>query len=211
MARGVLTDSPLAAPGALAWLAVTVALLGPALYGGMSSGTLSRALDWQPGMWVAEPWRLWSAAWVHLNARHLGVNVAGAALVAALGVAARVNVRAAWAWALAWPATHAALALQPGLASYAGLSGVLHAAVAVVALALWRGGSGRERRIGMALGFGLLLKLVLEGPWSMDLAWSSALGIAVAPWAHAAGALTGALAAGLLDARAGGPPVPGPA
>jgi rhomboid family GlyGly-CTERM serine protease len=205
------TVSPLAAPGTLAWLAVAAALLGPALWGGLSSGMLAAALDWRPGLWRAEPWRLWSAAWVHLNARHLGVNAAGAALVAALGVAARVDARAAWAWALAWPATHAALALQPGLARYAGLSGVLHAGVAVVALALWRGGSGRERRIGVAIGAGLLLKLVLEAPWAMEQAWSPELGMAVVPWAHAAGAVAGALAAGLLRARAGGPPVPRPA
>lgn len=190
---------------------MALGLLGPALFGALGGGTLAPALDWRADLWWSEPWRLWSAAWVHLGGGHLGVNLAGATLVAALGVAAAVRPRAAWAWALAWPVTHAALALQPGLLSYGGLSGVLHAGVAVVAVALLRGAAGRRRRIGAALAAGLLLKLVLEAPWSMELAWSSWLGIAVVPWAHAAGALAGALAAVLLDARTGGPPGPRPA
>ena len=97
------------------------------------SATAARTLSWDPLSWVDQPWRLWSAAWVHLSSMHLLANLIGAVLVVALGVAARLPVRAAVAWALAWPATQLGLLAMPELTRYGGLSGVLHAGVAVAA------------------------------------------------------------------------------
>lgn len=171
-----------------------LALLGPALVTG--SGR-EPAIDWDPSRALAEPWRLWSAAWVHLNAKHLAVNALGAVLVGALGVAARLPWRACAAWATAWPLTHAALWLRPDLASYGGLSGVLHAGVAVAAVWLLRAATPRERTIGAALLGGLALKVVLETPWRPELPFSEALDIATVPLAHAAGAIAGTLCGGL--------------
>ena len=154
-----------------------------------------QALRWQPELAWPQPWRLISAAFVHLSALHLMANLLGTALVAALGWAAGCDRRAALAWALAWPLTHAGLLLQPALASYGGLSGVLHAAVAVVAWRLLRGSQGRQRSIGALLAAGLLLKLLLEAPWLGPLRQPAGWDIAIAPLAHSSGALAGWLCA----------------
>ena len=165
-----------------------------------------QALRWQPELAWPQPWRLISAAFVHLSALHLMANLLGTALVAALGWAAGCDRRAALAWALAWPLTHAGLLLQPALASYGGLSGVLHAAVAVVAWRLLCGSQGRQRSIGALLAAGLLLKLLLEAPWLGPLRQPAGWDIAIAPLAHSSGALTGSLCAwvcGVGAARGG--------
>jgi rhomboid family GlyGly-CTERM serine protease len=171
-------------------------LLLPALllaFSGSPSG-LSHALEWRPDSAWREPWRIWSAAWVHYSRLHLLANAAGAALVMALGLAARMPARAALAWFIAWPLTHLALLLRPELAGYGGLSGVLHAGVAVVAVELGLR-RGRARRLGLVIAAVLLLKLVLEEPWGPALRWPAGWDIAVAPFAHAAGVAAGALCA----------------
>ncbi|RVT52474.1 rhombosortase [Rubrivivax albus] len=190
--RAWLSLCALAAAGAcIAWLA-------PAM-----------ALDWQPAQVTAEPWRLWTAAFVHWSPLHLAANLAGCAVLAALGAAAALPWRAALAWGLAWPLTHAALLAQPALAHYGGLSGVLHAGVAVVAVALIAR-QGRERAIGAAIAFGLLAKLLLERPWAGPLAHPAGWDIAVAPLAHAAGAMAGTLCALVLGLGRRVPPTIAP-
>lgn len=179
--------------GGAAWSAVGAALLLPALLLAMVPRSYGN-LDWRPEL-VGEVWRWWSAAWVHLSTRHLLANLAGGALVVALGLAARVAPRAALAWLAAWPLTHLALALQPELTRYGGLSGLLHAGVAVVALELMLRSTARERALGAAIAAGLALKIVIEAPWRGALAHPDGWDIAVAPLAHAAGALAGAACA----------------
>lgn len=152
-------------------------------------------LRWQPELAWAQPWRMFSAACVHLSPLHLVANLAGTAVVAALGAAAGCNRRAAVAWALAWPLTQLGLLAQPTLNAYGGLSGVLHAAVAVVAWQLLRADQGRRRAIGAAIALGLLAKLLLEAPWQAPLRQLPGWDIAIAPAAHASGALAGWLCA----------------
>jgi hypothetical protein len=53
-------------------------------------GLSTEALDWQPTQVLRQPWRAWSAALVHLSSLHLAANLAGAALVGALGGVAQV-------------------------------------------------------------------------------------------------------------------------
>lgn len=154
-------------------------------------------LDWQPSRWVVEPWRLVTAAFVHWSALHLAANVAAAAVVAMLGRAAALPAAAALAWLAAWPLTHLGLLLQPALAHYGGLSGVLHAAVAVAGLWLAWGRRGRERAVGIALLVGLLVKVAWERPWAGPLAYPPGWDIAVAPLAHASGALAGLVCAAI--------------
>lgn len=156
------------------------------------------ALDWAPGLAAQQPWRAITAAWVHLSRLHLLANLAGCALVAALGTAAGCGPRATAAWALAWPLTQLALLAQPALTRYAGLSGVLHAAVAVVVVQLLRAERGRRQAIGAALGAGLLAKLLLEAPWQGPLRHVPGWDIAIAPAAHLGGALAGLCCAWLL-------------
>ena len=153
-------------------------------------------LDWQPGRAAAEPWRFVTAAWVHWSGWHLAANLAGTVVVGLLGVVARLPARASLALALAWPLTHAGLWSQPSLAHYGGASGVLHAAVAVAACWLMAGAAGTgdapgARRIGAGIAAGLLVKVLLEVPWAGPIGSSRAWDIAVAPVAHASGALAG--------------------
>lgn len=169
-------------------------------------------LRWQPELALSQPWRLVTAAWVHLSDQHLAANLAGCAVVAALGHAAGCDRRAATAWALAWPLTQAGLLAQPALAVYGGLSGVLHAGVAVAAWQLLRGEAGLRRWIGAAIAAGLVLKIGMEAPWQGPLRTVPGWDIAIAPAAHASGALAGwlcALACGVgsraRGARRGGP------
>lgn len=157
-------------------------------------------LDWQPALALREPWRAFTGAFVHWSALHLGANLAGLTVVAALGLAARLPRRAAWAWAAAWPLTQTGLLLQPALAHYGGLSGVLHAGVAVAVVWLMVDANGPRRRIGVALGLGLLAKLALEEPWGAPLRQGGGWDIATAPLAHATGAAAGVLCAALARA-----------
>ena len=155
-------------------------------------------LDWQPARAWAEPWRAFTGAFVHWNAAHLGANLLGTALVAVLGRVARLPAPAMLAWAAAWPLTQAALLMQPALAHYGGLSGVLHAGVAVVALWLLARDCGRRRASGAAIGLALFVKLVLEEPWGLPvrlpgMADSAGAAMAIAPLAHATGAVAGLL------------------
>lgn len=149
------------------------------------------AIDWQPALAFTQPWRWFTAAFVHWSALHLGANLAGAAVLALFGWAAALPARAALAWALAWPLTHGALLVQPALTHYGGLSGVLHAGVAVAAVTLVWCATGRRRRIGLAVLIGLAVKIALEEPWAGPLTQPPGWDIAVAPLAHAAGALAG--------------------
>lgn len=151
------------------------------------------ALDWQPGLIATQPWRLLTAALVHLSLLHLAANLAGCAVLALLGWRAALPAQAAWAWLLAWPLTQLGLLLRPELTRYAGLSGVLHAGVAIAAAVLMQR-SGRERWIGLGIALGLAIKLALEAPLGPVLRIVPSFDFAVAPWAHLSGALAGVLA-----------------
>jgi rhomboid family GlyGly-CTERM serine protease len=167
----------------------------------------ANTIDWQPELAAREPWRAFTAAAVHWSTQHLLANLAGAAVVAALGLVARLPLAAAGAWLLAWPLTQLGLLLQPALAHYGGLSGVLHAGVAVGTLWLVVRGSLLERTVaGLLLG-GLMLKVLLEEPWGNPLRVGGGWDIAIAPLAHASGAVAGLLctALALALARAGWP------
>jgi len=155
-------------------------------------------LDWQPALAAAEPWRAFTAAFVHWSPLHLGANLAGALVVGALGYAARLAWPLVLAWLAAWPLTQLGLLVQPALAHYGGLSGVLHAGVAAAALALVVLETGPRRLLGGAVLAGLLSKVALEEPWGAPLRpGGGGFDIATAPLAHATGALAGLVCAGL--------------
>jgi rhomboid family GlyGly-CTERM serine protease len=183
--------------GAALWLGLSATLAAAAA---ALSFAPRAALDWQPALALAQPWRAWSAAFVHWTPWHLGANLIGCAVVAAFGVAARVPTRATVAWLAAWPLSHAALALQPALASYGGLSGVLHAGVAIAAWHLLRHDAGSRRTIGAAVMAGLVIKLLFERPWGAPTQSVAGWDFAVAPLAHATGAIAGIACAALADA-----------
>lgn len=142
------------------------------------------------------PWRAFSAAFVHWSALHLAANLAGCAVLAWLGLSAGLPARCAVAWVIAWPLTQMGLLLRPELLSYGGLSGVLHAGVAVAAIELLLR-PGRDRRIGAGIALGLALKVTLEYPFGPALQQVGGWDIAVAPFAHLSGAVSGAVAGAL--------------
>lgn len=185
MARGLRLTDPGRAWGALAALAAAGALIGGAVP--------ASAIDWQPARWATEPWRWWTAAFVHWSGGHLAGNLAGAVLVGALGVVPRLPWRAALAWALAWPLTQLGLLLQPALAHYGGLSGVMHAGVAVAAVEICR--IAGVRWVGGCLLAGLAAKVVADAPWAGPLRHEPGWDIPIAPLAHATGTAAGLLLA----------------
>lgn len=155
-------------------------------------------LEWQASTAWRQPWRAFSAVLVHRDFTHLAANLAGCAVLGWFGWAGRVTARAALAAAVALPVTHQLLLLAPDTERYAGLSGALHAAVAVVALALWQRGSRRERRIAAAVWAGLVLKVLLEMPWRGAVQSLPGWDFPVAVGAHAAGLLSGTLIMALV-------------
>lgn len=153
-------------------------------------------LEWRAAQAWGEPWRAFSAALVHRDLQHLVANVAGCAVVAWFGWAARLPVQAAWAACTAWPLTHGLLGWAPGLTHYGGLSGVLHAAVAVAAVMLVARCRGRERAVGAAVWVGLLMKVLLETPWVGAVQTLQGWDFPVAVAAHATGLVSGTMVAG---------------
>ncbi len=135
----------------------------------------------------------WTAALVHRSPAHGLANLLALGALAVLGLALQVPRAQAWALAAAWPLSTLLLLLFPQIERYAGLSGVLHAAVAVLVVhCAW----SRDRH-GWAslLGAGLAAKLLAEGAWSRPLVFEPEWGFAVATGAHLTGALAGLLCA----------------
>lgn len=184
------TPAPGLAWGLLAALLASSAVLVSATVAPPSSADW----DWQPALAARQPWRWWSAALVHWSPLHLQMNLGGCALLGWLGWRAGLPSRSALAWAVAWPLTQLGLWLQPGLQHYGGLSGVLHAGVAVLGLELALHRSARrERSIGALILAGLLLKLLSEQPWQGPLGTVPGWDFPVAPGAHLGGTVAGLL------------------
>ena len=171
----------------VAWLAVTALLcvgaIVVAIGGGLANFTpWSMALDWMPNIEWPQPWRLWTSAWVHWTRAHLAVNLAGAAIVGAVGWRARAPASAALAWFIAWPLTQGLMVLPDSammakaMPFYGGLSGVLHAGVIVLGLALTWPRRRKPDAVAAPLpesGFVATKASVIEpsriteGPWAM--------------------------------------------
>ena len=178
-----------------AWAGVAIGLGACALAGWALPRT---SIDWQPGLAWREPWRTFTAVGVHYSVQHLVANLIGTAVAGLFGVVAQVPARLAWAWLAAWPLTQFGLLLRPELAHYGGLSGVLHAGVAAVVVFLLINGTRAQRWVGGAVLAGLGAKIASEAPWGALLRHPAGWDIAVAPLAHATGALAGAICAAIM-------------
>lgn len=182
-----------------AWLAVALLLAVGSALAYVAPQVSRAAIDWQPGLALAEPWRAISAAFVHYSRLHLIGNAAGLALTAAYGVAARVPPRLALAWLVAWPLTQLGLLVQPGLLHYGGLSGVVHAGVAIVTLYVILIG---HRWIGGTVLVMLFVKLATESPLGAPVQQVSGWDIGLAPIAHLTGVAAGLLCCAVAEAAA---------
>lgn len=153
----------------------------------------------RPRIAGGEIYRLASGHLVHLDWRHLSLNLAGLVLVWAL-VGDRFR-------ALQWLFIAAASAavidgafwwLMPELRWYVGLSGVLHGLLVAGAIGLYR-----ERRTeSIVLLAVVALKLAYEGLFGPVPGSSDAIGGNVITEAHLYGALGGAVAAAIMLVRA---------
>lgn len=172
---------------------------------------LGLALGGEPGAMVlryereavleGQVWRLLTAHLVHADWAHLAWNVAGLVLVFALfaGEYSRHD------WLLVMLASTAAidlgfLLLEPDLAWYVGLSGVLHG-VTAAGLVAWL----RERRDPLTIGVAAIFvgKLAWEHLRGALPFTAGTLAVPVIHEAHSYGAIGGALAALVLLARRG--------
>ncbi len=177
-----------------AWPGLALLLLMSSV---MLAAAPQAALDWQAASTWREPWRWWTAALVHVDSSHLLANGLGALAVAWFGHAAGCDRRDTAAWFIAWPLTQALLVLDPRLSQALGLSGVLHAGVAVAALSLVLRGHGLPRLLGAAVLLGLLAKLVGEAAWLAPVRMMPGWDFPVAVAMHASGAAAGLLCAGV--------------
>lgn len=151
------------------------------------------ALDWQPELAFTQPWRAFTAAFVHWSDQHLLANLFAALVVGAYGWAAALPREQTWAWAVSWPLSHLMLLLRPEVLHYGGLSGMLHGGVAITCLWLLVRQRGGRRLVGALVAMGLVIKLTSESPWGPGLQRSEEWDIAIVPLAHTTGALAGLL------------------
>ena len=173
------------------WITATV-LLGAVIVSGVPALSIG-AVGVREKIVAGQIWRLWTAHFVHFSPSHLVWN----ALVLALAGAAveRRDRRVAVAlWVVAAPVvTWFALASDPGLASYGGLSGL--AVSAVVWLALEGCLTARGLQRWLALGILAMLAIKIGWEWSAAGAMfllarfdSPGVMVRVAVGAHLAGA-----------------------
>lgn len=157
---------------------------------------LAAQLIWRADEWADRPWSLWTSAWVHMNTQHLISNQLAVGALAAMAWVLKPGLRASLAWLLTWPIIPLVLPYWPHIGYYAGLSGLIHAAVAVVGVYLLAGHAAvpMARRWGLLLWLGLLVKLLVERAWHWPVVWSDNLGLSVVQSAHLVGAVAGAVA-----------------
>lgn len=137
---------------------------------------------------AGQVWRLWTGHLVHHTAVHFAFDVGAA-------VALLFLVRSVWAWILLPPLVGlGALFARPELASYAGLSGVLHGLTVLMGMRLFVEGRGLERWIAGGLLAGVAAKAVYEAASGISV-FSGGLdmGGTTVHAAHLAGVIGGAL------------------
>lgn len=178
----------------LAWPGLCLALGLGSLYAW--SGGRQALLLWHASGWVHHPWQLWTASLAHLSSAHLLINLAALLALAVLGLFLQVGRSAVFACLLAWPAGTLALALWPEITYYGGLSGLLMAMLAV--LAVFAAVRATTRGTGVVLLIVLAFKLLTEHAWTQPMAFDPRWGFNVVLAAHLTGALAGALGAAAI-------------
>jgi hypothetical protein len=106
--------------GGRAWCALAAVL---AVGAALAFGREPTALDWQPALALREPWRAFSAVFVHYS--RCTCSPAWPARCSSARWAVRAMPASVVAWLLAWPLTRVGVLARSGLLHYGGLSGVL--------------------------------------------------------------------------------------
>ncbi len=196
------------------WWAVGLCLAVPALC--LAPVPLAQPSTTWPAsaqLWVMHPsagwhqpvWTWWTTAWLHGSDLHLQRNLLGAGMVLLLGSTPDARASQALAWLLAWPLTHLLMLCQSGLSSYIGLSGALHAGLAVWCIhQITQTDTAGFKWAGWAVLTGVIFKVFMENPWQHQLIQPMGSDITVAPWAHLSGLVSGVLMAGLVTGCAAG-------
>lgn len=158
---------------------------------------MAEALEYRRTALAGEPWRLLSGHLVHLNWQHAAINTVALLIVARLFAHDLRADRQVFVLVLSGLVISVGLSwLNPGIAWYRGLSGVIHALFFAGAAAWFV--SARPRRLRAvwlpaALFFGGWIKVALEQPGGDTLPHAEWLGAAVVPQAHLIGAACGSV------------------
>ncbi len=178
------------------WLACGVVLAAGVM---ASVGEAAAWAIWERGSGTVRWWSGWTTHAVHVSAGHAlasgSVWLVAAALVERASRCAMVAILAVGAPVIAW----AALAGEPEMGRYVGLSGLACAVLAWLGAEwTWGGRDGRDGSAGRWLGPGVLAVLAVRTGWDFLADGSGWLMTAadggesrVARWAHTAGALVG--------------------
>lgn len=155
------------------------------------------SLTWHMDTWAQQPWTLWTSAWVHRNTPHLIVNQVALGVLTAMAWILPPSRRACLAWLLAWPLLQWSLLLWPQIGHAAGLSGLLHAGAAIMAveLIIQRVPVDKARRWGLMLAAGLAIKLLVAQAWLHPVVWDNSSEMSVVLAADLTGTLWGLLLA----------------
>jgi rhomboid family GlyGly-CTERM serine protease len=173
------------------------------------SSPAGHALEYQRAALAAEPWRLLTGHWVHINWPHVLVNATAWFVVARLFAPELTPWRQAVVLVVASVAISAGLAwIYPGIAWYRGFSGVLHALFFAGATA-WLAGTLRAPQLRAparlwlpaALFFGGWIKVLLEQPVAGATPFVAWLGAPTVPQAHLVGAVCGTMLSVALAPR----------
>jgi len=173
------------------WPTLCAALAVASLAVWAAGPAAAAALQWDAGTWMRQPWTLFTSALVHLSGAHLLANLLALGALAILGWSMGAGTPASIALLGAWPLGTLALLAWPGVTRYSGLSGLVHAAVAV----LWVHAAirGRAYPLTFVLFVALVFKLLGEHAWTTPVAFDPDWGFNVVYAAHLGGALTGAV------------------
>jgi rhomboid family GlyGly-CTERM serine protease len=139
-----------------------------------------------------EPWRLWTAHWVHLSVWHFALNAIALALLPEIFL--RTSQRLfILLWFVLPPVLSLVLYISlPTLIQYAGLSGVLHGIYLATALNAIQSNRLAERRMGWLVALGLCLKVSWEA-YSGNSQTAELIGAPVILQSHLYGASLGFL------------------
>jgi len=159
-----------------------------------------QVLTWQAESVWQMPWTLWSSAWVHMNPPHLIFSQMALGMLTALAWVLRPPLISTLAWLFSWPLAQACLIFWPQIGYAAGLAGLMHAGVAVLAVHLLTGvlRVHKGRRWGSLLLLALLVKLGMERAWTFPVVWDAGTELSVVQAMHLTSALWGAATALVL-------------